>query len=64
METFSSDGRGLSHVFKVLPEKEINELHIIWPKLPNSSWHSKCLNYLTHVLGHEGPNSLHSELEK
>jgi insulysin len=39
-------------------------LHIVWPKLPGFKWQYKTNNYLTNVLGHEGPNSLLSELAK
>ncbi len=39
-------------------------MQIVWPKLPSFNWESKVNNYLTHVLGHEGPNSLLSELAK
>ena len=63
-ETFSQNDRGLAHIFKVLPEKDVHELHIVWPKLPGFKWQHKNNNYLTHVLGHEGPNSLLSELAK
>lgn len=63
-ETFSLKGRGLSRLFHINPDKDSNLLQILWPKLPSFSWESKVNNYLTHVLGHEGPNSLLSELVK
>lgn len=64
IETFSENGRGLGHLFKVVPDKDTHELQVIWPKLTGFKWQYKHNNYLTHVLGHEGPNSLLAELSK
>jgi len=63
--TFCNEN-GLGHIYYVVPEKDIKLLKIAWPELPAAShkWQSKPLNYITHVIGHEGPNSLLSELIK
>jgi len=49
-----------------VPEKDLKQLKITWPELPPAAhkWDSKPLNYISHVIGHEGPNSLLSELIK
>ena len=49
-----------------MPDKDVKLLKIIWPELPedNSKWLAKPLSYLSHVIGHEGPNSLLSHLIK
>lgn len=48
----------------MVPGKDIRTLRVKWPMLPEmvSAWRSKPLHYLSHVIGHEGPNSLLSEL--
>jgi insulysin len=63
--TFSSEN-GLGHIYFVVPEKDNKLLKITWPEMPSASakWRSKPLNYISHVVGHEGPNSLLSELIK
>ena len=35
-------------------------MKVMWPELPEQAnkWRSKPLEYLSHVIGHEGPNSL------
>ncbi len=50
----------------MVPEKDNKLLKITWPEMPSASgkWRSKPLNYISHVVGHEGPNSLLSELIK
>ena len=53
-------------MFKVVPVKDITKLILEWPDLPetHSKWRCKPLSYLGHVIGHEGPNSLLSELTR
>jgi insulysin len=57
---------GYGHIYKIVPLKDIKELSIKFPNLPDQrgNWSNKSLSYLTHVLGHEGKNSLTSELIK
>jgi insulysin len=63
--TFCSEN-GLGHIYFVVPEKDNKQLKITWPEMPSAAnkWRSKPLSYISHVLGHEGPNSLLSELIK
>ena len=60
------DGNTLGHLVKFIPIKELKSLTIKWPKLPTTKdlWNGNPLNYLSHILGHEGENSLLSELIK
>jgi secreted Zn-dependent insulinase-like peptidase len=55
---------GLGHLYMIVPEKDIKTLEILWPDLPESKskYLSEPLGYISHVLGHEGPNSLVSTL--
>ena len=41
-------------------------MEVLWPMLPNALpyWETKPLSYISHNLGHEGKNSLLSELIK
>ena len=50
-------------VFKIIPSKQIKTLSMRWT-MPVSRMASKkkSAHYLSHVFGHEGPNSLLSEL--
>ena len=52
-------------IFKVIPASHIKYISLIW-KMPESisKWRSKSPQYLSHVFGHEGSNSLFSELVK
>lgn len=49
----------------VIPVKELRSLHIAWP-LPDQHphWRSQPAGYVAHLLGHEGPGSLLSELKR
>ena len=53
------DETSLGHVFKIVPNKNIKRLKLLW-NLPSSHklWKSKPNSYLSHLIGHEGPNSL------
>lgn len=63
--TFNQEN-GLGHIFKIIPLKDVKSLSIVWPIMPEfqSKWMHKPQYYITHVIGHEGPNSLLSELIK
>jgi len=52
-------------IFKVIPAAHVRQISMIW-KMPASapSWRSKSPQYMSHVFGHEGPNSLFSLLVK
>ena len=60
------DKSALGHIVQFVPIKELRMMSIKWPKLPSMKerWDGKPLNYISHVLGHEGKNSLLSELIK
>ena len=57
------DETNLATIYKVVPNKDIKKLDICWI-LPYSKhmWQKKPGSYLSHVFGHEGPNSLLSYL--
>jgi len=54
-----------ARIFKVIPSSHIRQFSLIW-QMPESAstWRAKSPNYLSHVFGHEGPNSLFSALVK
>ena len=60
------DESTLGHLVKIVPIKELRSLSLNWPQLPDLRhlWDSNPLHYLSHVIGHEGKNSLLSELIK
>ena len=50
-------------IYKVIPTKNLKALHLEWIMPVTSTFDRvKSCRYLSHVLGHEGPNSLLSEL--
>jgi secreted Zn-dependent insulinase-like peptidase len=51
---------GLGHIFKIIPNESIDKLVVKWPCLSDARpyWRSKPLNYIAHVLSHQGQNSL------
>jgi insulysin len=55
----------MGHVFKVVPNKNIKRLKVLW-NLPASKhlFNEKPNIYISHLIGHEGPNSLLSQLIK
>jgi len=57
---------GLGHFVYIVPQKNNRNLKIVWPGLKEhkSHWRSKPFVYLSGVIGHEGKNSLLSELIK
>lgn len=54
-----------ARIYKVIPGAHIRQISMIWV-MPESysNWRSKSPQYLSHVFGHEGPNSLFSQLVK
>lgn len=56
-----------ARIFKVATATNIKQVSLVW-QMPQSdrqlSWKSKSAEYLTHILGHEGPNSLFSHLSR
>ena len=61
--THSADN-GLGHIFRIVPEKDMKTLYIKWPGMPGTlaKYRVKPIQYLGHVIGHEGQNSLLSTL--
>ena len=52
----------LRHVLKVIPVKEGHALELYWQTPPNwKNWKSGPLNFISHLLGHEGVNLLGHE---
>lgn len=60
------DETAYSHIIKIIPIKDTRTITIAWPQLPSTEalWEGDPLQYISHVLGHEGQNSLLSELIK
>lgn len=60
------DQNTLGHIVRFVPKKESRELSVVWPRLPSikNFWDGSPLDYISHVIGHEGKNSLLSELVK
>ena len=60
------DETALGHFVKIVPIKDLRSLSISWPQLPDTRhlWDSNPLGYISHVIGHEGQNSLLSTLVK
>ena len=58
------DDTTLGHIVQFIPIKESRELTLVWSRLPSirKMWDGSPLNYVSFVLGHEGKNSLLSEL--
>lgn len=48
----------------MVPTKDNKQMEVMWPMLKstNDFWSSKPLSYISHNIGHEGKNSLLSEL--
>jgi insulysin len=60
------DQSALGHFVYINPKESVKTLKLLWPQLPSSIRHleSRLLSFLSHNLGHEGKNSLLSELIK
>jgi insulysin len=53
------DETSFGHIFKVVPNKNIKRLKLLWNLPPSKTmWKEKPNSYISHILGHEGPNSL------
>jgi len=65
-EVIYDNENGLEHIYKIVPKKDIRTLTIKWPNLPCEGEHWRCKpgHYISHCLGHEGPNSVILELIK
>ena len=61
---YKEDELGL--IIKIVPIKNQKQLTIKWPELPVTDkmvlWRTRAMNYISHNIGHEGKNSLLSEL--
>ena len=64
-EKVFDEKHSFKRIFKVIPDKQVKTLNLKWI-LPGSGHFNKSKNskYLSHILGHEGPNSLTSLLFK
>lgn len=64
-ETVFNREHSFGRIFKVVPEKQLKNLTLKW-QLPGRVCgdSKKSTRYLSHLIGHEGPNSLLSELIK
>ena len=60
------DERNLGYFYKVKPVLDRDQLKLVWilPRCLESELDSKPHNYVSHLLGHEGPNSLLSALQQ
>ena len=60
------DHNTLGHLIKIVPIKDLRLLTISWPQLPEARimWDSNPMNYISRCMGHEGKNSLLSQLIK
>lgn len=58
------NNRGLGHIYKVVPDKEVNKLMVVWPTLMpfEKYWSEKPNDYICNVIGHEGKDSFLSML--
>ena len=60
------DETAFGHLIKIVPVKDLRNLEIIWPQLPptHQYYNGNPLSLVSHCIGHEGKNSLLSELKK
>ena len=58
------DENNLKYLYKINPVTESNEIEFEWYLPYCDDYHSNPLKYLSSVLGHEGPNTLTSSLNK
>lgn len=62
MDTFDKD-HSFGRICKIIPEKHVKSLSLRWVMPPSKMFNKKkSCAYLSHVIGHEGPNSLLSSL--
>ena len=59
------DETNLKYLYKIIPVKSINQITFEW-FLPicDNYYYEKSLNFISEILGHEGPNTLTSSLNK
>ena len=58
------DEKNLKYFFKIVPIKDINEISLEWYLPYCEDYYSNPLGYLSSVIGHEGPFTLTSSLNK
>ena len=58
------DEKNLKYFFKIVPIKDINEISLAWYLPYCEDYYSNPLGYLSSVIGHEGPFTLTSSLNK
>jgi insulysin len=64
-EVFYTKEHSFSRIYKVVPDKNLKQMKFMWVLPATSSVDvAKSARYLSHVIGHEGPNSLLSHLIK
>ena len=58
------NNHSLGHIYRIVPVKDKHTLNITWQIPPQwSNWKSKPVDYISHLLGHEGKGSLLSALK-
>ena len=59
------DETNFKYLYKVIPLRDVNEIHFEW-YLPmcDKYYYKRPLDYIAHILGHEGPNTLTSSLNR
>ena len=58
------DENNLKYFYKIVPVKEINEIQLEWYLPFCEDYHTRPLSYLSAAIGHEGPYTLASSLNK
>ena len=58
------DENNLRFFYKIVPIKDINEIRLDWYLPYCDDYYSKPFQYLSSVLGHQGPNTIYSSLSK
>ena len=58
------DENNLKYFYKIVPVKEINEIQLEWYLPFCDDYHTRPLSYLSAAIGHEGPYTLTSSLNK
>ena len=58
------DKNNLKYLYKVIPIKDANEIQLEWYLPYCDDYRSKPLSFLSDIIGHEGPNTLASSLNK
>jgi len=58
------DKNNLKYLYKVIPIKDANEIQLEWYLPYCDDYRSKPLSFLSEAIGHEGPNTLTSSLNK